>query len=124
MTCKYKAFLTIKGEAGTKSDFELLDTRLTLEHIEKAIAKTLQRCDDHAFLETPELSPAILKQGKRLILRTQLETETVELYLPLLERASHKGRNKSSYYIPVLVSRENVVPVTEKIILALCEGDR
>ena len=86
LNCKYKGYLKLTGQQGTKSDYENLLTELRTEVRVAAIDKILAR---HAGEEIPgniPLTTPVLRQGASFLLDATLEDDFLSLHFDGLKK--------------------------------------
>jgi hypothetical protein len=77
--CKYKAYLKIIGQQGTKSDYETMLTQLRAQVRLAAIDKIFARCPENDVLQNGTLTTFLLKQGRLFLLDAVLANDLVSL---------------------------------------------
>ena len=102
LNCKYKAYLKLTRQQGTKSDYELLLAELRCEVRRGA---TEQIAQHHQGIEKNlSLSSAILSHAASFFLDALLEDDQVSLVFDGLKRVDGPSRLGDFHYIPVLFS--------------------
>ena len=90
LNCKYKAYLKLARQPGTKSDYELLLAELRCE---VRLGATEQIAQHHQRIERNlSLSSAILRRGAPFLLDALLEDDQVSLVFDGLKRVDGPSR--------------------------------
>src|SRR4051794_19123113 len=110
LNCKYKAYLKLAGQQGSRSDYETLLGELRDEVRIKATDKILAQQQDHEIERGVVLTPAVLRRGAAFILEATLEDEHASLALDGLKRVAGTSRLGTLPSIPLLFSRTCKVP--------------
>ncbi len=103
LNCKLKGYLKLKGERGTRSDYETLMTALRDDLRARAYEKLLARHAGAAVLRGVKIETSTLKKGASIILDAIIEDEALSLHLDGLMRVEGPSRLGGYHYIPILV---------------------
>ena len=103
LNCKLKGYLKLKGERGTRSDYETLMTALRDDLRARAYEKLLARHAGAAVLRGVKIETSTLKKGASIILDAVIEDEALSLHLDGLMRVEGPSRLGGYHYIPILV---------------------
>src|SRR3954454_12716640 len=79
LSCKYKGYLKLTGQQGTKSDYETLLTEMRSEVRLAAIDKILASHPDEEVPRSIPLTTSALKEGSSFILDATLEDDLFSL---------------------------------------------
>ena len=118
LSCRYKAFLALKGEIGTPHDYEVLMNELADEHRPKATEALLCRCK---LDSAPRISSGTLddlQQGHALILDCTIETDQFQFHFDALKKIEGRSSLGSFYYQPVMFHHEKKIREQHRQILA------
>jgi predicted RecB family nuclease len=118
LSCKYKAYLLLKGETGTPHDYEVLMDGLRAEYKPKAIEVLLRRCNLESAPSIPIVKVDDLKELHPLILDCTVENDQFQFRVDALKKVDGKSSLGSSHYIPILFHHENDVCEQRKKLLA------
>src|ERR1700746_2739841 len=100
--CKFKGYLKLAGQQGTKCDFEAVLAELRAEVRLKAIDAILARHPGDQVARNIPLTTAGLKEGPQYILDGTLEDDTLALHFDGLKRMEGDSKLGSFHYLPVL----------------------
>ena len=92
LNCKLKGYLKLKGERGTRSDYETLMTALRDDLRARAYEKLLARHAGAAVLRGVKIETSTLKKGASIILDAIIEDEALSLHLDGLMRVEGPSR--------------------------------
>jgi predicted RecB family nuclease len=100
--CKFKGYLKLIAQQGTKCDFEAIRTELRAEVRLKAIETIIARhaCDE--VTRSIPLATVELKQGAQYILDSTLEGDALTLHFDGLKRTAGASNLGDFHYLPVL----------------------
>src|SRR3954468_10194662 len=99
LSCKYKSYLKLTGQQGTKSDYETLLMEMRAEARLAAIDKILA---SHPGEEIPKNIPitiSALKEGASFLLDATLEDDLVSLVLDGLKKVEGPSKLGDFHYI-------------------------
>src|SRR4051794_26524320 len=102
LNCRYKGFLKLAGEQGTRSDYEAMLMAARDEVRRKAIEKILDRHQADEVARNIPLTAAALKAGPLFILDAALEDDVVSLHIDGLRRVDGPSQLGDFHYVPVL----------------------
>jgi predicted RecB family nuclease len=117
MHCKFKGYLKLAGQQGTKCDFEAMLTESRAEVILKAIATIISRYAGDQVARNFPLTTAGLKRGPQYILDGTLEDETLALHFDGLKRVEGESKLGDFHYLPVLFHEGRQVKKEQKLLL-------
>jgi predicted RecB family nuclease len=102
LSCKYKAHLTLAGQRGTRSDYELLLAESREVVRRRATDKILGRYSADGIERDVRLTPTALKRGVTFFLNSSLEDDSLNLAFDGLQRVPGTSRLGDFHYAPVL----------------------
>jgi predicted RecB family nuclease len=102
LNCKYKGYLKLAGQQGTRSDYALLLAESRDAVRRQAIEKILARYPEEEVEQDVILTPAALKRGAAFLLNATLEDESVSLAFDGLKRVPGPSKLGNFHYVPVL----------------------
>jgi predicted RecB family nuclease len=117
--CKYKGFLKLTGQEGTKSEYESLLTKMRAEVRLAAIDKILA---SHTAEEIPRNIPitiSALKEGASSILDPTLEDDLFSLAFDGLKKVNGPSKLGDFHYIPMSFHEGRQVRKEQKLLLEL-----
>jgi predicted RecB family nuclease len=88
--CRYKAFLQCTGEAGSVTEYELLERKLAETYRDKAIAWLTQQFAPIDILSSPPSLDDALRHRHRLILNAPSFNERRSVVFPAIERTASR----------------------------------
>lgn len=100
--CRYKSYLKLIGNQGTKSDYEAKFLSLRNEAKIRAINKILSQYKEGQIVKNIPLSTDILKQERLFILETTLEDDRFSLNIDGLKKVAGTSKLGEFHYIPVI----------------------
>src|SRR5262249_31407363 len=100
--CKFKGYLKLAGQGGTKGDYEEMLSALRAEARLKAIDTIIARDPGNRVARNIPVTTAALQQGPQYILDGTLEGEVLALHFDGLKRMEGKSRLGDFHYLPVL----------------------
>jgi len=120
LNCKYKGHLKLKGEQGTKSDYEAMMSEWRIEHKRRACDKLALHYREGEILREVEVSVAVLRKGVPLILDPFVRDDTLSLRWDGLKRIEGPSRLGSFHYIPILFNEGEKIRREQRWLLELC----
>ncbi len=118
LKCCYKAYLKLRGASGDKSDYEVVQVRLTAEYRAAARSELLRKHGSGAVVEgTPCLSEA-MRRGSDLITDVTVTDAGESCRLDALEKVRDQGPRARGSYRPVLFVRHEKVTADDRLLLA------
>ena len=120
LNCKYKGHLKLKGEQGTKSDYEAMMSEWRIEHKRRACDKLASHYREGEILREVEVSVAVLRKGVPLILDPFVRDDTLSLRWDGLKRIEGPSRLGSFHYIPILFNEGEKIRREQRWLLELC----
>jgi predicted RecB family nuclease len=115
--CKFKGYLKLAGQQGTKCDFEAMLTELRAEVRLKAIDAIIARRSVDQIARDIPLTTANLKRGPQYILDGTLEDEALSLHFDGLKRTDGESKLGNFHYEPVLFHEGRQVKKGQKLLL-------
>src|SRR5262249_27704996 len=117
LSCKYKGHLTLAGQRGTRSDYELLLAESREEVRRRATDKILSRHSADGIERDVPLTPATLKRGAAFLLNATLEDDSLFLTFDGLQRVPGTSRLGDFHYAPVLFTEGRQVRKPQRALL-------
>ena len=119
LQCKYKAYLRLTGEHGTKSDYEMMldDRRAKVRRT--ALAKIQPPDQEARVASSTLLDISLLKQGVPHLVDVTAKTDTLEFHFDALSKVDGVSRLGSFHYIPILFHEGSTVRKEQRILLEL-----
>jgi len=117
MHCKFKGYLKLAGQQGTKCDFEAMLTELRAEVILKATDTIIASYPGEQVARNFPLTTAGLKRRPQYILNGTLEDEALALHFYGLKRMEGKSKLGDFHYLPVLFHEGRQVKKEQKLLL-------
>jgi predicted RecB family nuclease len=102
LNCKYKGFLKLAGEQGTRSDYEAMLIEREAEVRQKAIDRIVVCHQEAEVARNIPLIAATLKAGPPYVLDATLEDDLVALHFDGLKRVEGPSKLGDFHYVPVL----------------------
>jgi predicted RecB family nuclease len=115
--CKFKGFLKLTEQQGTKCDFEAMLTELRAEVRHKAIDTIIARYQADQVARNIPLATAGLKRGPQYILDGTHEEEVLTLHFDGLKRMEGESKLGDFHYLPVLFHEGQQVKKEQKLLL-------
>jgi predicted RecB family nuclease len=115
--CKFKGYLKLAGQQGTKCDFEAMLTELRAEVRLKAIDAIIARHPGDQVARNIPLTTAGLKRGPQYILDGTYEDDALALHLDGLKRVEGESKLGDFHYLPVLFHEGRQVKKGQKLLL-------
>ena len=115
--CKFKGYLKLAGQQGTKCDFEAMLTELRAEVRLKAIDTIIARHPGDQVARNIPLTTAGLKRGPQYILDGTLEDDALALHFDGLKRVEGESKLGDFHYLPVLFHEGRQVKKEQKLLL-------
>jgi predicted RecB family nuclease len=115
--CKFKGYLKLAAQQGTKCDFEAMLTELRCEVRLKAIDAIVARHSADQVARNIPLTTAGLKQGPQYILDGTLEDDALALHFDGLKRTEGESRLGGFHYLPVLFHEGRQINKGQKLLL-------
>jgi predicted RecB family nuclease len=115
--CKFKGYLKLAGQQGTRCDFEAMLAELRAEVRRKAIDTILAGHSADQVARNIPLVPAGLKRGPQYILDGTLEDDALALHFDGLKRTEGESRLGDFHYLPVLFHEGRQVKKGQKLLL-------
>ena len=109
LSCKYKGYLTFKGEKGELSEYGILKTKLRQDY-KNAVISTIICRDKQSFV--PQDSPltiANLKRGDPFIVNAAIKYKSIICRLDALKRLDGKSSLGPFHYVPVVFSKNDII---------------
>ncbi len=102
LLCKYKGYLRLAGETGSKSEYETFRAELCQGFPEKAVEKLLSRNVEGEVVRNLLLAHRLLKCGSPYIIAATLEGDEFFLTFDALKKVDGASKLGSFHYVPVL----------------------
>ena len=109
LNCSYKSFLALKGESGTRHDYEVLMNELAEDYRPAATEALLRLCKLDSAPRVSSLTLDDLQQGQPLILDCIVDTDQYGFHFDALKRVNGKSLLGPYHYIPVMFTHEDKV---------------
>ena len=117
--CKFKGYLKLAGQQGTKGDFEAMLTELRTEVRLKATEAIIARHPGDQVAKNIPLTTADLKRGPQYILDGTVEDDSVALHFDGLKRTEGASKLGDFHYVPVLFHEGQKVRKEQRLLLAV-----
>jgi predicted RecB family nuclease len=117
--CKFKGYLKLTGQQGTKCDFEAMLKELRDEVRKKAIETIIARHPGDQIAKNIRLTTAGLKQGLQYIFDGTLEDDTLALHFDGLKRVEGESKLGAFHYQPVLIVAREKIAAEHKLLLGI-----
>jgi len=117
--CRYKAYLKLIGQAGTKSDYENLCTDLRREVRRKALNKIYSQTSDKQIITDVVFSNAILKQEPEYIFDAYIDWGQFEVKIDGAKRTVN-NKQEQPVYIPIMFHDGSKIRKEQRLLLELC----
>jgi predicted RecB family nuclease len=117
LRCKFKGYLKLAGQQGTKCDFEAMLAELRAEVRLKAIDAIIARHPGDQVARSIPLTPADLKWGPQYILDGTFEDDALALHFDGLKRTEGKSKLGHFHYLPVIFHGARKVKKEQKVLL-------
>ena len=119
LQCKYKGYLKLSGQSGTKSDYEILLQELKDEFKLKAIDKLLAKHSEDHVLHNVTLTRSLLKQGATIILDAVIENSILSVHVDGLKRVPGASQVGAFHYVPILFHEGEKIHEEQKDLITL-----
>src|SRR5258708_1131839 len=86
LNCRYKAYLRLAGQSGTKSNYEIMQNKLKLEVKRKSIERFFQRNSKQAVLRDVTLTQSELQKFPLVIFDARLTEGQFLIHFDMLQR--------------------------------------
>jgi predicted RecB family nuclease len=117
--CKYKGYLKLNGQQGTKCDYETMLAEMRAEVRLAAIDKILARHPGEEIPRNGPLTTSALQQGASFILDATLDDDLVSLEFDGLKKVDGPSKLGDFHYIPMLFHEGEKVRKEEKLLLGI-----
>jgi predicted RecB family nuclease len=117
LRCRTKAFLKLRGEQGTRSDYEALLMDVQGEVSSRAVAKILARHAEGEVLRGQAVTLALLKRGAPYVLDCTLEAGGLCLAFDGLKKVAGPSRLGDFHYAPILFHGGEKVRQEQRLLL-------
>jgi predicted RecB family nuclease len=115
--CKFKGYLKLAGQQGTKCDYEAMLTGLRAEVRLKAIDAIIARHPEDQVARNIPLTTAAVKRGPQYILDGTFEDDALALHFDGLKRVEGDSKLGDFHYVPVLFHESRQVKKELKLLL-------
>lgn len=119
LECKYKAHLTLAGEQGTRSDYELLMMETREQVCLDAPKRLLVQHKEGQVLRGTAVTPAVLRRGAPLLLDATAEDQGLSVRFDALQRVDGPSGLGDFHYIPILFHGAEKLGREQRILLEL-----
>ena len=102
LQCKYKGYLKLTKQYGTKSDYERLLTKRRSQVPGAAIEKLLEHYTEEQIARDLPLTAPALRQGRLFVLDATFEDDLVSLHFDGLKRVDGPSTLGDFHYLPIL----------------------
>ncbi|MHC4626850.1 MAG: IS66 family transposase [Planctomycetota bacterium] len=119
LQCKYKAYLRLTGENGSKSDYQIMldDRRAKVRRT--ALAKMQPPDQEVKVAHNTLLGMALLKRGVPYLFDVTAKTDSLEFHFDGLKKLDGVSRLGQFYYIPILFHEGSTVRKEQRTLLEL-----
>ena len=118
-SCKYKGYLKLMGQHGTKSDYEYLLLDMRAEVQVAAIKKILTGKAAEEISRNIVLTTSALNQGAFFVLEATLEDDLVSLVFDGLKKMDGPSKLGDFHYAPILFHEGEKVGKELRLLLAM-----
>jgi predicted RecB family nuclease len=115
--CKFKGYLKLAGQQGTRCDFEAMLTELRAEVRLKAIDTIIARHPEDRIARNIPLTTAGLKRGPQYILDGTLEDDALVLHFDALKKMEGESKLGDFHYLPALFHEGQQVKKEQRLLL-------
>src|SRR5262249_40643658 len=119
LNCKYKGYLNLTGECGTKSDYEAMTAAANQASREEAVARLATRFGEGDATRGTSVTAPALKHGESLLADATFEDGALPLRFDALKRADGPSKLGAHHYVPVLHNHGDKVGRRQKLLLAV-----
>ena len=119
LNCKYKGYLKLTGQQGTKSDYETLLTEMRAAVRLAAIDKILASRPGEEIPRNIPLTTSALKQGASFLLDATLDDDLVSITFDGLKRVDGQSKLGAFHYVPMIFYEENKIKRTQRALLEI-----
>ncbi len=126
LKCKTKAYLKLRREVGTKSDYEILAIETRAELRDRSDAKLASKHQAEDVLGGVTITEMVLRSGAAIILDATLKSGDLTLLCDALKKVNGESRLGGYHYVPILVYEGRKIRDEQKRLLqvfALALGD-
>jgi len=117
--CRYKAYLKLKGQSGTKSDYENLRVKLRNEVRLKAFSKIYAQASDKQVMSDVVLTDSVFDQEPLFVLNTSIKVGHLTVVIDGIKRITTK-RQDLSFYAPMMIYEGSRIRKEQRLFLELC----
>lgn len=119
LRCKYKAYLLLSGESGSKADFEIQSTSTRDALKSKTIEATIGKNGAGQVITDCLLSPSVLKRSASYIFNCTVHSEQLHLKFDGIKLAPGLSKLGSLLYLPLLFERPQLDMAHHRLLLNL-----
>jgi predicted RecB family nuclease len=119
LNCKFKGYLKLTGQQGTKCDYETMLAEMRAGVRLTAIEKILAQHPDEEIPRNIPLTAAALKQGASFLLDATLDVDLVSMTFDGLKRVDGLSKLGDFHYIPMLFHEGGKVRKEQKLLLEI-----
>jgi len=117
LKCRTKAHLKLRGEHGTKSDYEVLAVETCAELRIRAAEKLASKYKPEHVMRGVTIAETVLRSGAEVILGSTVEFDDLSLCCDALKKAKGQSRLGGYHYVPVLVYEGEKIRAEQKRVL-------
>jgi hypothetical protein len=117
--CRYKSYLKLTKQQGTKSDYETLHAESRIEVRMNVINKILARHTNHEVVRNIPLTTFLLRQGPLYLFDATLEDDLVSLCFDGLKKVAGASNLGDFHYIPMLFYERRQIRKQQRLLLEL-----
>jgi predicted RecB family nuclease len=119
LRCRFKGYLKLAGQEGTKCDYEAMLTELRAEVRLKATEAIVCRHPGVQVARNIPLTTTNLKRGPRYILDGTIEDDCLALHFDGLRRVEGASKLGDFHYLPMLFQEGEKVQKEQRLLLAV-----
>ncbi len=119
LACRTKGYLELRGETGTKSDYEVMTDAVVRASREEALLKLVTRYGEEEACRGLLVTVEVLMQRKPLLADATIEDELLSIRCDALKRTEGASTVGSHHYLPVLHNHGDKIGRQQKLLLAV-----
>ncbi|MCX7424571.1 MAG: IS66 family transposase [Planctomycetia bacterium] len=120
LECKYKAYLTLAGRSGHKSDYENLQDGLLHDYRKGAEQHLLHPYCNTDVVHAPPSLPEAIQHGYAVITGGSVTADCISCRFDGLFRAVQRSPRSRPEYVPILFLRKDRILKNDRLLLAFC----
>jgi predicted RecB family nuclease len=117
--CKYKSYLKLIGQHGSKSDYENLLTGIRSEVRLNTVDKIRVQNQENQVVNNIALTTSVLEQGPLFILEATIEDDRISLSFDGLKKVPGASKLGQFLYVPLLFHEEAKIRREQRLLLEL-----